>query len=167
MFAGTKASRIDLFLNYSYGINNSSLWALDASTGIVSFVSENFNFSLVDWLSPASGGSRPDNPPARNESLVAEGPIPCPSGQYCRPGVSSNVSQPKNFSTPQKCFDGYFCSRGSVSPEGVGACPSGYFCPTPLDALICPAGTYCPSVGNTGSSTYTPLPLTLFQFGIR
>lgn len=56
---------------------------------------------------------------------------------------------PKNFSTPQKCFDGYFCSRGSYSPEGVGACPEGYFCPTSLDAVLCPPGHYCPGVGNT------------------
>ena len=157
MLVGTKASSIDSFLNYSYGIGNSSLWALDVSTGIVSFVTENFNFSMVDWPSPASGSSRSDNPPAGNLSLVAEGPIPCPSGHYCRPGVTFNVSQPKNFSTPQKCFDGYFCSRGSMTPEGVGACPSGYFCPTPLDALICPAGSYCPGVGNTGSSSVHPL----------
>ena len=68
---------------------------------------------------------------------------------------------PKNFSSPQRCYDGFFCPRGSVSPEGQGPCPNGYFCPTQLDAIVCPQGHYCPGVGNTAPvecypGTYNP-----------
>ena len=44
-------------------------------------------------------------------------PVPCPVGYYCRDGVSSKNSLPGNFSTPQKCFKGYKCPRGSFIPE--------------------------------------------------
>ena len=176
---GTKASNITTYLpnpqlpldhflgrrlsiDGPIGLSGRPLWELDNSTGVVTFNVKSVDFSLVPWPVPAMGSSRPDNPPII-EPLVAEGPIPCPSGHYCRSGVVTDSPIPKNFSTPQRCFDGYFCSRGSISPEGMGACPSGYFCPTTLDAVICPPGEflmniiecldgtgyYCPNVGNT------------------
>lgn len=51
---------------------------------------------------------------------------------------------PLNFSTPQRCYNGFFCPRGSTTPEGTGACPSGYFCPTQVLAVACPPGGNCP-----------------------
>ena len=154
--SGTKTSNIRTFLlppqlpmnNYlgrrllidgPSGVGGIALWQLDNSTGTVSFDPNSVNFTLNPWPSPAMGSSRADNPPITGH-LVAEGPIPCPSGYYCRSGAVTDVSTPKNFSTPQRCFDGYFCSRGSFSPEGAGACPTGYYCPTALDAIICPPG---------------------------
>jgi hypothetical protein len=80
--------------------------------------------------------------------LIAEQPFPCPMGHYCRAGVAAPEPIPKNFSHPQKCFDGFFCPRGSHSPEGTGACPTGYFCPTQTEAYICPVGQYCSGIGN-------------------
>ena len=55
---------------------------------------------------------------------------------------------PANFTTPQPCFSGFFCPRGSITPQGNGPCPTGYYCPTPTDAYICPAGSFCPKTGN-------------------
>ncbi len=94
-------------------------------------------------------------------NVIAEAPWPCPIGFYCRTGVTSQISIPKNFSTPQRCFDGFFCPRGSGNPEGTGPCPTGYFCPTQLDAIVCPRGHYCPGVGNRAPvecypGTYNP-----------
>ena len=75
-----------------------------------------------------------------NSNFLAEAPFPCPIGHFCRAGAGTQIPVPKNFSTPQRCFDGFFCPRGSVSPEGTGPCPNGYFCPTQLDAIKCPRG---------------------------
>jgi hypothetical protein len=80
--------------------------------------------------------------------LTAERPYTCPMGHYCRSGAVAPEPVVKNFSHPQKCFDGFFCPRGSHSPEGTGACPTGYFCPSQTEAYICPLGQYCPGVGN-------------------
>jgi hypothetical protein len=130
-----------LMINGSVGVGEQPLWSLNPSTGVVTFVPSSVNWSMIPWPFPAFGSSRPDMPPDFAIPLLAEGPIPCPSGFYCRAGVSGPEPVPKNFSTPQRCFDGFFCSRGSVSPEGAGACPSGYYCPTTLDAIVCPTGT--------------------------
>jgi hypothetical protein len=96
-----------------------------------------------------------------NNATIAEAPLPCPIGHYCRAGAGAQTPIPKNFSTPQRCFDGFFCPRGSKSPEGAGPCPTGFFCPTQLDAIQCPSGHYCPGVGNRGPiecypGTYNP-----------
>jgi hypothetical protein len=93
---------------------------------------------------------------------LAHRPHPCPLGMYCRPGAAANVSLPRNFSTPQPCFEGFFCPRGSYSPEGRGACPTGFYCPSTTDAIPCPPGHYCPEVGNIKPlpcypGTYNPL----------
>jgi hypothetical protein len=83
-------------------------------------------------------------------SLTAEKPIPCPSGFYCREGVASMTSIEGDFSTPQKCYDGYYCPRGSFAPEGLGACKSGYYCPQMTNqAIECLKGHHCPGIANT------------------
>lgn len=133
-------------------------WYLNNVTGVVSFNSSLFNYSYHAWPAPAVGASRAQAPPALTcdglvcaggtTAVLAEAPLPCPIGHYCRSGVVTEIPIPKNFSSPQRCFDGYFCPRGSTSPEGAGPCPNGYFCPNQLDAIICPPGHYCPGVGN-------------------
>lgn len=91
---------------------------------------------------------------SRNTSLLAERPYPCPIGTYCRRGITSRrletgeLSAATNYSTPQKCFAGFFCPRGSTTPEGADSCPTGHYCPTLVDAVVCTAGHYCPGVGN-------------------
>ncbi|KAF0732128.1 hypothetical protein Ae201684_010780 [Aphanomyces euteiches] len=75
---------------------------------------------------------------------------------YCQKGAATFIPQPKNFSTPQSCFPGFFCPRGSSTPEGQGPCPTGYYCPTPTDAIPCPPGSYCPGVGNTKAQDCYP-----------
>ncbi len=96
--------------------------------------------------------------------IYAERPHPCPLGYYCRTGAATNetANTARNFSAPQRCFSGFFCPRGSVTPEGQGPCPTGHYCPTPTEAFICPVGHYCPEVGNTRPlecypGTYNPL----------
>ena len=129
---------------------NQALWTLDNVTGVVSFVPTSSSWAYTTWPLPAVGSSRPSNPPefqcdglvcaGGTQNVLAEAPFPCPIGHYCRAGVGTQIPVPKNFSTPQRCFDGFFCPRGSVSPEGQGPCPNGYFCPTQLDAIVCPPG---------------------------
>lgn len=138
------------------------LWVHDNETGFVAFNASARSWPTYARVGPATGWVRPEHPPdsslcvERPErcltgslDLNAEAPLPCPLGHYCKAGVATDVPVPKNFSTPQRCFDGFFCPRGSETPEGSGACPSGYFCPSQTEAYICPAGFYCPGVGNT------------------
>jgi hypothetical protein len=136
-----------------------SEWRTDNETGVVTFRPEVRSWSFIKRQLPATGQVRHEHPPHGHTcehgrctdgalDLVAEQPFPCPLGTYCKTGVASPVSIPKNFSTPQRCFDGFFCPRGTVSPEGQGPCPTGYFCPTQTEAYICPRGQYCPGVGN-------------------
>lgn len=161
---GTKASSVDEF-------ESSQGWVEDYVTGVVYFNSSQFNYSYTAWPAPAVGQSRPQAPPEAScdgmvceggtTNVLAEAPFPCPIGHYCRAGAVTQIPMPKNFSSPQRCFDGFFCPRGSVSPEGSGPCPNGYFCPTQMDAIICPAGHHCPGVGNTNPiecypGTYNP-----------
>lgn len=158
---GTKSNSINEFLNLTRGSKGDSLtpWYEDYVTGSVLFNSSTYDWSYHDWPYPAVGTSRIQWPPTPqcdgndcfpgSEAVLAESPFPCPIGHYCRSGATSQISIPKNFSTPQRCFDGFFCPRGSISPEGSGPCPTGYFCPTQLDAVICPQGHYCPGVGNS------------------
>jgi hypothetical protein len=168
---GTKASSASEFMNDTSGINNSPVWIMDEVTGVVTFNESAVDWSYRKWPAPAVGQSRPQHPPQAqcdgydcfpgSTEVLAEAPYPCPLGHYCRTGVTTLTPIPKNFSTPQRCFDGFFCPRGSVSPEGQGPCPNGYFCPTPLEALVCPRGHYCPGVGNRAPiecypGTYNP-----------
>ena len=149
---------------------NISQWTLpDNQTGVVSFVADSLarQFSTRLYPLPAIGTSQVLFPPpgltcnnynctTQVQLLFAEGPIPCPLGYFCRAGVASLNPVPKNFSTPQKCYDGFYCPIGSVSPQGTGPCPNGYFCPTNIDAVPCPPGTMCPGVGNTGPVDCNP-----------
>jgi hypothetical protein len=146
-------------------------WVLNNITGSVYFNENLFDYSYSTWPAPAVGQSRPQAPPESScdglvcqggsGQILAESPFPCPIGHYCRAGAGTQIPIPKNFSSPQRCYDGFFCPRGSYNPEGAGPCPNGYFCPTQLYAIICPAGTYCPGVGNTAPvecypGTYNP-----------
>ena len=165
---GTKATSLDEYGSDTSGVGGISAWSLpDWVTGVRSFFPDAYRdrFSYVTWPLPAWGKSRQQTHPlvqcdgfsdcaqgpglgGGSSNVPAEGPLPCPLGYYCRAGVTSQIPIPKNFSTPQRCYDGFFCPRGSISPEGSGACPNGYFCPTQLDAIPCPSGNYCPGVGN-------------------
>ena len=78
---------------------------------------------------------------------VAERPLPCPFGMYCTAGVVSSASIAYNFTTPQQCYAGYVCEPGSITPQGVGPCPPGHYCP-PGQQLRCPKRMYCPGVAN-------------------
>ncbi|RYH31690.1 hypothetical protein EON65_02100 [archaeon] len=162
---GTKSSSIDEF-------EARRGWLEDYVSGVVFFNASAFQYDFNAWPLPAIGQSRPQAPPESScdglvcsggsSNVLAEAPFPCPIGHYCRAGAGTQIPMPKNFSSPQRCFDGFFCPRGSVSPEGSGPCPNGYFCPTQMDAIICPAGHYCPGVGNTNPiecypGTYNPL----------
>jgi hypothetical protein len=104
-----------------------SSWIIDTTTGQGFLNTSSYDWSYQDWPSPATGKSRPINPPEYPctqvncyGGVVMEAPIPCPIGYFCRAGVTTSNSIANNFSTPQKCFDGFFCPRGSSSPEGVG-----------------------------------------------
>eukprot|EP01035_Chromulina_nebulosa_P017309 gene17309-22850_t len=167
----TKASSTDQFKDIDYLYNNMTAWIEDLVTSAIYFNYSVYNWNYSSWPAPAHGRSRVLHPPAYqcdgydcfpgSQNFLAEAPFPCPLGFYCRTGVGSQISIPKNFSTPQRCFDGYFCPRGSKSPEGSGPCPNGYFCPTQVDAIICPQGHYCPGVGNRAPiecypGTYNP-----------
>jgi hypothetical protein len=167
----TKASSIEGFQGQSETSGLVNAWIQDGVTGAVYFNQTAYNWDYVEWPAPAVGRSRPMHPPASqcdgydcfpgSSSITAETTIPCPIGFYCRGGAGALTPIPKNFSTPQRCFDGYFCPRGSVNPEGIGPCPTGYFCPTQIDALACPSGHYCPGVGNRAPiecypGTYNP-----------
>jgi hypothetical protein len=126
-------------------------WRVDNETGVVSFSTGVRYWPTVHRMSPATGDTRREHPPTGSlaRGLLAEQPFPCPLGHYCRSGVASSVPIPKNFSSPQRCFNGFFCPAGSSTPEGSGPCPTGHFCPTQTEAYICPRGQYCPGVGNT------------------
>ena len=40
-------------------------------------------------------------------------PVPCPAGSYCHAGTAVDVTNMKNFSTPQPCFESIYCPEGS------------------------------------------------------
>lgn len=131
-------------------------WSLNREFGLASFNAGPRGWEPLPRPYPEEGRELLEDPhpgfdrtPRRDDRHIhAERPHPCPLGDYCRTGVASNVSIPKNFSTPQRCFDGFFCSRGSETPEGVGPCPTGFYCPTETEAFICPPGHYCPGTAN-------------------
>jgi hypothetical protein len=152
-------------------------WTLDHEFGLLSYNASSrqsvapWSWHLFERSYPEDGWRQTENPPAwwdrsgRRDlpHLYAERPFPCPLGSYCYAGVATNdTHQPLNFSTPQRCFDGFFCPRGSKTPEGQGPCPTGFYCPTQTDAIPCPSAHYCPDVGNTRPlpcypGTYNPL----------
>ncbi|KAF4668451.1 hypothetical protein FOL47_003034 [Perkinsus chesapeaki] len=68
----------------------------------------------------------------------------CPRGLHCYAGTSTLRSSPGNLSTPQPCFQGFFCPPGSSKPYGAGACPPGKYCPVPRSAgITCPSRFKC------------------------
>jgi len=83
-------------------------WSLNREYGIASFASEQRGWALLPRAYPEEGRQLLEQPhpgfdrtPRRDSRhLHAERPHPCPLGDYCRNGVASNVSIPKNFSTP-------------------------------------------------------------------
>ncbi|KAF0687226.1 Aste57867_20988 [Aphanomyces stellatus] len=136
-------------------------YATNTETGITTFLVSSRPWSYIPRVAPATGSRRIEHPPdwvdplcrvrqcaSSTMLLLPERPFVCPLGMYCRSGASTSVPLPKNFSSPQPCFPGFFCPRGSTTPEGQGPCPTGYYCPTTTDAIPCPCGTYCPGVGN-------------------
>ncbi|CAN0054030.1 unnamed protein product, partial [Heterosigma akashiwo] len=151
---GTKTADVRAF-------NHSAEWAVDNETAVVTFNASSHFWGHLNRTLPETGWHAYEHAPAGADcratgrclygmtDLVAEQPFPCPLGHYCRTGVSSPVPRPFNFSTPQRCFDGYFCPRGSSTPEGSGPCPTGFYCPSQTLAVRCPVGHYCPGVGNT------------------
>lgn len=110
---GTKSSSA---VEFDDGVNPS--WNRDFVTGAVSFNQSTYDWSYKAWPAPAVGQSRPLHPPDQF-IVLAEAPIPCPIGHYCKAGATTQIPMPKNFSSPQRCFDGFFCPRGSNSPEGM------------------------------------------------
>lgn len=134
-------------------------YAIDKETQQATFLDTQRAWAFIQRVAPAIGSRRIEHPSLETSCdtrlcvenitvLLAERPYSCPVGMYCKRGVASQHLQPKNFSTPQKCFQGFFCPRGSSTPEGQGPCPTGHYCPTDVDAVVCPAGQFCPGVGN-------------------
>ena len=81
----------------------------------------------------------------------------CLVGMYCLEGTAALVSMLGNFSTPQPCYQGYYCPPGSRSPFGSGGAPLGRFSSAPLyPGTLCPPRFYCGPV--TGSRSPTPCP---------
>ena len=149
-------------------------WGVEDGSGLLFDSSRELTWRAIPRLFPASSSFILNVPPVGTVSrlsggprvpapaLYAERPRPCPLGTYCRAGVATNISEYRNFSTPQSCFGGYFCPRGSASPQGSGPCPTGFYCPTHSDAYICPTGAMCPDVANAKPrpcipGTYNPL----------
>uniref|UniRef100_A0A7S2LSA9 IPT/TIG domain-containing protein n=1 Tax=Leptocylindrus danicus TaxID=163516 RepID=A0A7S2LSA9_9STRA len=75
-------------------------------------------------------------------------PVPCPKGTYCHPGTAVNETTKSNFTTPQPCFESMYCPEGSNDPQGLGDCPSGFYCPF-SERIPCPIGTHCPRSGHS------------------
>lgn len=133
------------------GVSNSSefsQWISQPESGAAHFnvSARSERFVISERTGSSTGRSQQEHAPTN--VILAEQPVACPLGYYCGQGVAIEIPDPKNFSTPQRCFDGFFCPRGSFTPEGTGPCPAGYFCPNPLQAIVCPEGRFCPGVAN-------------------
>jgi hypothetical protein len=74
----------------------------------------------------------------------------CLKGKYCMEGTAALVSMLGNFSTPQPCFQGYYCPPGSRTPLGAGGIPIGKYSPVPINpGILCPPRYFCgPVTGN-------------------
>jgi len=79
-------------------------------------------------------------------------PVPCPAGMYCHAGTAVDVTNMKNYTTPQPCAESIYCPEGTTEPQGVGECPPGFYCPLG-PRIACPVGSYCPRFGH-----WMPLP---------
>ena len=163
-------SRTDRNDQYPWSEN---MWLRHSESGVVTFNRTSRYWPFYEREAPATGIGRAEYPPDLHTcagrrcvrgsvDLIAEQPFPCPLGHFCRPGVATDIAVPKNFSTPQRCYGGFFCPRGSETPEGKGPCPAGYYCPSQTLAIQCPIGQYCPGVGNVKPlecypGTYNPI----------
>lgn len=134
-------------------------YTIEKETQLATFTDSQRAWAFIPRIAPAIGSRRIEHPSLETDCdtrlcvesgtvLLAERPYSCPVGMYCKRGVAAQQLQSKNFSTPQKCFQGFFCPRGASTPEGQGPCPTGHYCPTDVDAIVCPAGQFCPGVGN-------------------
>jgi hypothetical protein len=74
-------------------------------------------------------------------------PVPCPAGTFCGPGTAAIDIMMSNFTTPQFCQENMYCPEGAPTPQGLGECPVGFYCPLSV-RLPCPVGTYCPREGH-------------------
>lgn len=55
-------------------------------------------------------------------------PILCDVGTYCTNGAYTSQIIKDDYYTPQSCFSGANCARGSSNPQGIRDCLIGYFC---------------------------------------
>lgn len=141
---GVKTARHD-------GVSNSSdgqlwIWFAELGVGYPNSTSTTPWLRFINRIGSATGQTIRED--VLIAAVLAEQPIPCPIGYYCGEGVAIEVPEMANYSTPQRCFDGFFCPRGSSYPEGSGPCPTGYYCPTPIEAIPCAQGQFCPGVAN-------------------
>jgi len=91
-------------------LESTDTWILEEETGVLTTAMTNSDWDYVHRTSPATGNQRLSHPPI-NEYVKAEQPFPCPIGSFCTEGVSSDEHVVDDYTTPQPCFDGYFCSR--------------------------------------------------------
>lgn len=97
---------------------NNSRWKRNESTGVFTESRNVSLYRLIQREYPETGSKQIEHFSIRD--ALGEHPFPCPIGFYCREGVSGEISIASNFSTPQKCYPGYFCPRGSITPQGAG-----------------------------------------------
>jgi hypothetical protein len=90
--------------------STSETWQLEEESGILTTAMSNSAWDYIHRTPPATGKRRISHPPI-NENVKAEQPFPCPLGYFCREGVSSATHRLGDYTTPQPCFGGYFCSR--------------------------------------------------------
>ena len=70
--------------------------------------------------------------PAGRSCVAGSGPVLCPAGSYCPPGVSAPTASPLGYhslagaSAPTRCAAGSYCPAGTQI-----ACPIGSFCGSP------------------------------------
>jgi hypothetical protein len=108
-----------------------------------------------------SGSARNVQHNPGRDGFAFKGPMPCPNGTFCLPGVFTNEyngEKQGEAGWPQLCTPGYFCQ------PGVGLCRveainpitneiyTQYGCSTQKGSGLCPAGTFCPR----GSTDPTP-----------
>ena len=85
-------------------------WLYDDESGVMTTVMTNSAWDYVPRTPPATGAMRISHPPI-DMYVKAQQPFPCPVGFFCREGVSSIEHREGDYTTPQPCFDGYFCPR--------------------------------------------------------
>ncbi len=94
---------------YTMFFSSTDAWHLDEESGALTAVVSNKLWDYIPRSYPATGARQIFHPPVAN--VIAEQPIPCPIGYFCREGVSSADHREGDYSTPQPCSDGFFCSK--------------------------------------------------------